>query len=413
MQRLDGINLVIVSGSNEVQECLHDVFMTLGANVVLCGFLDLSFVNQLECDIKADVILIEMCDAFEEDEEALDQLIETINIPLLFNENTQLDESNDIEMHCGFSVQAIEKLAFKLFKLAQSSKAEQLLDNDEEKTERIVLDAYEEEEKTEQIIFQVQEDEEEKTERIIVQLEDEEEKTERIVFQSKKGTSCADLGNIGDARVTEKAPELNVWVLGASIGGPESIKNFLSNIPKDLPVAFVLAQHLGEGFSSLLAAQLDRTSSFNVKEAQDGDALKHGQVCVVPIASRITITTAGRIKFIQEHWQGFYKPSIDCVINDVTKVFKKNAGVIIFSGMGIDGLKACQLFFDQYDGLIWAEGSDSCVISSMPDSIRENNLAEYSGSPRALALKITKKYQNNQEVVRVDSTHECTVNVSK
>ncbi len=399
MQRLDGINLVIVSGSNEIQECLHDVFMTLGANVVLCGFLDLSFVNQLECAVKADVILIEMCDAFEEDEEALDQLIETINIPLLFNENTQLDESNDTEMHCGFSVQAIEKLAFKLFKLAQSSKAEKLLDNEEEKTERIVLDSYEEEEKTEQIVFQLE--------------EDGEEKTERIVFQSKKGTTCADRDSIGDTGATEKTPDLNVWVLGASIGGPESIKNFLSNIPKDLPIAFVLAQHLGEGFSSLLAAQLDRTSSFNVKEAQDGDALKHGEVCVVPIASRITITPAGRIKFIQEHWQGFYKPSIDCVINDVTKVFKKNAGVIIFSGMGIDGLKACQLFFDQYNGLIWAEGSDSCVISSMPDSIRENNLAEYSGSPRALALKITKKYQKNQEIVRLDSTHECTVNVSK
>jgi len=76
MQKLKDIDLVIASGSEKVQECLSEMFTQLGANVVLSGFLDLKFVEQLEHHISADVILIDMDDSYEEDEDALDQLVE-------------------------------------------------------------------------------------------------------------------------------------------------------------------------------------------------------------------------------------------------------------------------------------------------------------------------------------------------
>ncbi|MCW9030272.1 MAG: hypothetical protein OQK58_02185, partial [Gammaproteobacteria bacterium] len=55
----------------------------------------------------------------------------------------------------------------------------------------------------------------------------------------------------GDIRNKDKLAK-NVWVLGASLGGPEALKRFLAEIPADLPVTFVIAQHLGENFVSLL-----------------------------------------------------------------------------------------------------------------------------------------------------------------
>ena len=54
----------------------------------------------------------------------------------------------------------------------------------------------------------------------------------------------------------------NIWVLGASLGGPEAVKQFLAELPGNLPVAFMLAQHLGASFMNLLAEQLDKVQGY-------------------------------------------------------------------------------------------------------------------------------------------------------
>lgn len=87
MQKLNGLNIVIASGSEKIQACLQDSFGKLGANVVLCGFLNMDFVNQLEPMDSADVILIDMDDSYEEDDEALESLLERIDLPILFHDN--------------------------------------------------------------------------------------------------------------------------------------------------------------------------------------------------------------------------------------------------------------------------------------------------------------------------------------
>ena len=97
---------------------------------------------------------------------------------------------------------------------------------------------------------------------------------------------------------------------------------------------------------------MDRVSSFDVKEAISGDTLRHGEVVVVPVDSRMKLNDKGQIQFIEEDWKGHYKPSIDCVIDDVTDSFKMQSGIIIFSGMGADGVLASQQFAEKYNGNI-------------------------------------------------------------
>ena len=46
MQKLKDINLVIASGAEQVQQNLQQMFAKHGANVVLCGFLNLNFVKK-------------------------------------------------------------------------------------------------------------------------------------------------------------------------------------------------------------------------------------------------------------------------------------------------------------------------------------------------------------------------------
>ena len=410
MPKLSGINLVIASGAEKIQNCLKESFSRLEANVIQCGKLDTAFVEQLENNSLADVILIDMDDNYEEDDAALDQLLEKIDLPILFHDNN-FDDLNDPDEGCGFSEQAINKLAHKLAELVECSGGKSVPSVILEPSAGINEPSAgtTKAKGTEQVSeAQAQLDEWALTDVEAENDNDTEFSDER--WESLRAESDTD--SMPEAKHSVQQMErpvvhqpllemqrdskaehaVNVWVLGSSIGGPESLKQFLARIPSDLQVAFVIAQHLGDGFVALMAEQLDRISPFTVKEAVSGDILRHGEAVIVPLENRMQVSAEGVISFLDEPWRGHYKPSIDCVIKDVTESYKNYCGVMIFSGMGADGVLACQNFVERYQGMIWAQTPDSCVISSMPDSVRRANLVSYSGSPEALALKLSVLY---------------------
>lgn len=184
----------------------------------------------------------------------------------------------------------------------------------------------------------------------------------------------------------------HVWVLGASIGGPQALKQFLSALTPDLPLAFVLAQHIGTNFLALLARQLDQISSFHVLPAQAGELLCRQQVVLAPVDEEIGIDAAGRIRCTPVADNGaLYRPSIDAVLGSIARRYGKNSGAIIFSGMGNDGAEGVRTMAAQ-GGEVWAQDYASCLVSSMPDQARQTGLVSFSGTPQALAQRLSQRY---------------------
>ncbi len=305
MLYLDDINIAIASASEKIRQLLKENLQQRKALISCTGFLDASFIQQLEREESVDVVLLDISNDYDDD--FMEVLLDKVEIPILFHDNKLLSELY------------LDKLAEKISALDAKS---------------------------------------------------------------------VDVSASSQSQEHATVSAINLWLLGASIGGPESVKRFLNNIPADLPVAFVLAQHLGEGFEELLAQQLDSGSKFNVKQAVNGDILKHGQVLVVPVSRKIIFNSNGAVSVLEEQWQGHYKPSINEVINNVIDYFKIPTGVIIFSGMGADGVEASLEYSRRCQGLIWAQNAGSCVVSSMPDSVRKADIVSYSGSPEELAKEM-------------------------
>jgi chemosensory pili system protein ChpB (putative protein-glutamate methylesterase) len=185
----------------------------------------------------------------------------------------------------------------------------------------------------------------------------------------------------------------NVWVLGASLGGPDALKRFLSEIPKDLPVAFIVAQHLGENFVSLLAEQLDRYAEFSVIVPKVGHVIRHHEVLVSPTDKRLVINPIGAVEFENITKITNYTPSINDAISDVASRYKNNAGAIIFSGMCDDGVEGCEILVSK-GGQVWLQNSESCVISAMSESVAKKVTVDYSGTPEMLAKQLVSFYKN-------------------
>lgn len=179
-------------------------------------------------------------------------------------------------------------------------------------------------------------------------------------------------------------PVRRVFVLGASIGGPEAVREFLSALPARFPALFVLAQHMGAEFLELMAAQLAKATPLTVRAPGHGERVSHGEVVVVPTTHRMLIDDSGVVQLAHLPEASPYTPSIDLIVRDIADRFGAQATLIIFSGMAHDAIEGAKHLAAK-GGQIWVQDPDTCVISSMVDGARDAGVVSFTGSPSELA----------------------------
>lgn len=181
-----------------------------------------------------------------------------------------------------------------------------------------------------------------------------------------------------------------VWVLGASIGGPEAVRTFLSQLPAGYPALFLLAQHLGDEFVETMTRQLARSVALTVRAPAHGDRASHGEVLVVPNDKRLLVDPNGVVVLQEAAEQATYRPSIDRVLEDVAERFGASAGAIVFSGMSDDAADGCRAIAAR-GGRVYVQSPESCVVSTMIDGVLETGTVQFQGTPEELAQKLNEE----------------------
>ncbi|MCM0613658.1 chemotaxis protein CheB [Marinobacter sediminum] len=180
-----------------------------------------------------------------------------------------------------------------------------------------------------------------------------------------------------------------VWILGASLGGPAAVKAFLDNLPPGLPVGFIYAQHIDGNFTEALTRVLGRHANYKLKTAEEGNRIHNSDVVLMPVEHEWKIDNTGELTELSGPWPGPYGPSIDQVLLNVADHYGPRCHAILFSGMGNDGAIAAPLL-KAYGSRIWVQESDSCGNSSMPDSVAATGCSTFCGTPEELARELVK-----------------------
>ncbi|MEQ6885586.1 chemotaxis protein CheB [Salicola sp. Rm-C-2C1-2] len=192
---------------------------------------------------------------------------------------------------------------------------------------------------------------------------------------------------VAPAGEDETAREL--WVLGASLGGPAAVKAFLDALPGRLPIAFVYAQHIDAHFSGVLSRVLTRDSEWSVVTAEPGRRLRCGDVLQVPVDQELWLDEEARVQLRDSPWTGPYGPSIDQLMANLARVHGGYCHSILFSGMGNDGALGAPAL-QQAGGDIWVQRPDTCASPAMPESILATGTTEFEGDPRELAERLLR-----------------------
>lgn len=164
-----------------------------------------------------------------------------------------------------------------------------------------------------------------------------------------------------------------VVVVGASTGGTEALKDFLTMLPDDTP-GIVIVQHMPEHFTAAFANRLDSLCKIHVKEAQNGDAVIPGQALVAP-GNYHTLLKRSGTKYYVEIKEGplvsRHRPSVDVLFRSAARYAGKNAIGIIMTGMGDDGAKGMREMHDAGAYTI-AQDEQSCIVYGMPGEAVKN-----------------------------------------
>ncbi|MEJ2344176.1 MAG: chemotaxis protein CheB [Gammaproteobacteria bacterium] len=365
------LRVALVSRSSRQCQSLTTILTSNGFEVIGEDVLKARMSQRLDREV-ADVLLLDLDQVGDESEDVVEQWLEAADVPILFNDVPAPRTDSGVS-----GAAWGRRLAGKLLDLARPEP--------EHAPEPVVLDApapgvvLAESSHADGIEFEIFAEDLD-----VAVLQDEDELVMDLagVDQKQCRPTVAPAADV-------QAGTRQVWVLGASIGGPQAVKQFVSSLPGDLPITLVLAQHIGAGFVELLAAQLRRVANLEVSAAEDGQTLRHGQLVVAPVEHRMVITEEGRVELQPIAERSVYSPSIDTVMADVAARYGANSGAIVFSGMGNDGVLGCQAIVER-GGTVWAQDAASCVISSMADAVREAGLASHSGDPGELAASLVE-----------------------
>jgi two-component system chemotaxis response regulator CheB len=156
-------------------------------------------------------------------------------------------------------------------------------------------------------------------------------------------------------------------VVGASTGGTEALKVFLTAMPSVTP-PILIAQHMPEMFTRSFAARLDHLCRIRVKEAEHGEPVLPGVAYIAPGHSHLLLTLEqGRFVCALSNGQPVnrHRPSVDVLFRSAANCAGMLATGVILTGMGKDGA-AGMLEMKHAGGYNFAQDEASSVVFGMP-----------------------------------------------
>lgn len=177
---------------------------------------------------------------------------------------------------------------------------------------------------------------------------------------------------------TLSTSNLGLVVVGASTGGPPALQTFFSNVNTNLPLAYLVAQHMPASFTKTFAQRLNKYLGLRVREARGGELIGPCEVYIAPGGADLAVVDRGSELMTEirpAKTDAKYVPSIDVLLNSASKLENKKVAAILMTGMGDDGCIGMQSI-KSAGGLTMAESEETAVIFGMPREAIESGCVD-------------------------------------
>ena len=183
----------------------------------------------------------------------------------------------------------------------------------------------------------------------------------------------------------QEVPPSCVVGVGASAGGLEALQQFLTFLPANTGMAFVIIQHLAPDHKSLLAEILGKYTSMPVSEAKDGERVRRNHVYMIPPKYNIEIVSD--VLRLKEYDHTKINHPIDIFFRSLADAYQNRAVTVILSGTGSDGTNGIRSIKDK-NGLIIVQSPESAKFDGMPRNAIATGFVDLVQNPEGIAREM-------------------------
>ena len=187
------------------------------------------------------------------------------------------------------------------------------------------------------------------------------------------------------------SPATRLIAVGASTGGTEALKEFLSHLPPEIP-GLLIVQHMPETFTRSFAARLNDLCRIRVEEAVHGMPVLAGHAYIAPGHSHLLVEKSGpsyRTALSKDPPYNRHRPSVDVLFHSVAKLVGKSATGVILTGMGKDGARG-MLEMKQAGAYNFAQDEATSTVFGMPKEAIALGAVDEILPIEKMALRVTQ-----------------------
>ncbi|QUJ76397.1 PAS domain-containing protein [Sulfitobacter albidus] len=183
--------------------------------------------------------------------------------------------------------------------------------------------------------------------------------------------------------------DLTIIAIGSSAGGLEAIRELVTALPTDLPVSYVVVQHMSPHHKSLMTELVARQTSLAVRDVVDGMVPERNVIHVTPPRTDI-LFEAGKLRLVDPSPEpASPKPSVDRFLTSLADEYGEKTVAIILSGTGSDGSYGIQAVREA-GGITIAQDNESAKYDGMPHNAVQTGCIDLILPPADIGTHLQK-----------------------
>lgn len=162
----------------------------------------------------------------------------------------------------------------------------------------------------------------------------------------------------------------DIIVIGTSGGGLTALRELVRELPRDLPAAVFIVQHVDPLTPSVLPSLLQQNGQLEVTHATDGEEIRNSHIYVAPPDHHLMVED-GHVRLSQGPKENLMRPAIDPLFRSAALTFRSRVVGVILTGELDDGTAG--LWSIKYrDGITVVQDPHEAEFPSMPQSAVKN-----------------------------------------
>ena len=186
--------------------------------------------------------------------------------------------------------------------------------------------------------------------------------------------------------------------IGASAGGLEALRKFISNIPENNGMAFIIVQHMDPTHKSGLVNILSRYTSMEVLEVEDGQQVQPEHVYIIPPNKDMGILD-GRLQLMEPLEPHGLRLPINYFFTNLAHDQKDRSVGIILSGFGSDGSDGLNAI-KANGGICIAQDPSTAGSDAMPMNAINTGLVDMVLAPEEIPDKLISYKRSSSKILK-------------